>query len=222
MKPLILTTKDKSIIPNHYIKRFQKYTSSYTITIYDDEDCKQFLLKEYGQVFLNKFNYIKLGCFKADLFRYAYLYKRGGLYMDIKTELFKDVDSIFPDPNICYLVGTVSTRSMLYNGIISTPPYNPYMFLLLQDMMSFNNDMPYGTPCINAMTILKYISKNERISYDGYIIPLSCFFPKVRMYKELFFNDCVKLDRHGFCSFICNYDGTRLIKTRDASYTGEF
>jgi len=55
----------------------------YEIKLYDDEMIKSFLLKEYGELYVDIFNYLKDGPIKADFFRICILYKKGGIYSDI-------------------------------------------------------------------------------------------------------------------------------------------
>jgi mannosyltransferase OCH1-like enzyme len=59
----------------------------YEHVLYENNDFEDFLYAEYGQRVLDKYLRITpaYGASKADFFRYALLYKRGGIYLDIKS-----------------------------------------------------------------------------------------------------------------------------------------
>jgi mannosyltransferase OCH1-like enzyme len=62
---------------------WKELNKDYEIKMYDDEMIKSFLLEEYGNLYLNIFNYLENGPIKADFFRICILYKNGGIYSDI-------------------------------------------------------------------------------------------------------------------------------------------
>jgi mannosyltransferase OCH1-like enzyme len=57
--------------------------SEYEIKLYDDEMIQSFLLEEFGDLFVNIFNYLQDGPIKADFWRICILYQNGGIYSDI-------------------------------------------------------------------------------------------------------------------------------------------
>ena len=52
--------------------------------LYDDYECRDFIKKNFGKDVLNAFDTLIPGAYKADLWRYCILYKKGGVYLDIK------------------------------------------------------------------------------------------------------------------------------------------
>lgn len=221
-KVLISTTKDKSKIPKRVLENRKRFASNYEERIFDDKECIEFLEKYYGKKVSDKFQEIKLGAHKADLFRYAYLYKFGGLYVDIKTVFIKDVNTIFVDPTVCYLTITPQSKC-LYNGVIYTPPNNKVMYDLFiksteitdADIYEFNTNYGY-----------KYLSQIEfdspmKIGYNEtkHNIPNVVIMHEIFMHKSFCNNE---LDRHGFCTFIVDENNTLVVKVRDSSYTPNF
>ena len=65
-----------------YSKNWKVLNPEWEIELYDDERCKDFLLDEYSQLYVDIFDYIKDGPIKADLWRVCILNKYGGLYID--------------------------------------------------------------------------------------------------------------------------------------------
>jgi len=52
--------------------------------LYDDNDCREFIRKNFEKDVLDAFDSLIPGAYKADLWRYCILYKKGGIYLDIK------------------------------------------------------------------------------------------------------------------------------------------
>lgn len=65
------------------VKWLKLKNKDYRYEFYDDERICTFLAKEYGQDILDTYNRLNIGAAKADFFRYAILYKKGGVYLDI-------------------------------------------------------------------------------------------------------------------------------------------
>lgn len=51
----------------------------------DDNDCRSFILHEFGEDWLEIFDNYPLGVMKADLWRYMIIYIYGGVYSDLDT-----------------------------------------------------------------------------------------------------------------------------------------
>ena len=88
---------DKSKIPNKVYKNIQKFAPGYKHVIYDDVECKTFLELNYGKEYKYIFEYLlkRTPAHASDLWRYCMLYKYGGVYLDIKTELIEPIDTTF-------------------------------------------------------------------------------------------------------------------------------
>lgn len=220
-KTIMLTNKDKTNIPDHIYEQYERHAKGYTLTVYDDKDCELFLKTEYPPEVLDKFRSLRTGAHKADLFRYAYLYKRGGVYLDVKTVLLKDLDSfVNHDEPMFYVVYTDQKR--LYNGILCTPPGNEYFLRLLDDMVFGPPIRSYIQVCESAARILKehLLSSSGGLSKGFH--ETAGNLPNVCIWKEIFCDSnkhCSgKRDRYGFCNYCIDLHDTKLFKIRDDSY----
>lgn len=81
-KVLMQTGKRKSDMNKHSIK-WQNMNPDYDYVFFDDNDCKSFITKHFNQEVLRAFDCLRPGAFKADLFRYCWLYVEGGVYVDL-------------------------------------------------------------------------------------------------------------------------------------------
>ena len=57
---------------------------------FDDNECRDFIEKYFGNRVLDAYNTLIPGAYKADLWRYCVLYIKGGIYIDIKCDTVDD------------------------------------------------------------------------------------------------------------------------------------
>jgi len=69
-------------IQNLFNKTLEDNTE-YKIEYYSDARCREFIKNNFDQDVLTAFDSLKPGAYKADLFRYCILYKKGGVYGDL-------------------------------------------------------------------------------------------------------------------------------------------
>ena len=91
-------TADLPFLTRWHISGLKKRNADYAYEFYDDSRIEQFLLAEYGQEVYRLYKKINIGAAKADFFRYAVLYKKGGIYVDIDSGINGSLNSfIKPD-----------------------------------------------------------------------------------------------------------------------------
>jgi mannosyltransferase OCH1-like enzyme len=61
----------------------QSQQDQLTYCYFDDHACRQYLTAHLGDRVARAFDGLRPGAFKADLFRYAFLYVQGGIYVDL-------------------------------------------------------------------------------------------------------------------------------------------
>jgi len=70
----------------HHSKNWKRLNPDWNIELYDNNLCEKFLLKEYGKLHADIFNFIQDGPIKSDFWRVCVIYKYGGLYVDADIE----------------------------------------------------------------------------------------------------------------------------------------
>ena len=209
---------NKKYIPNKVYDNVKKYASNYNHLIFDDDECLDYIKNNYDDKVLETYNKLENKAHKADLFRYCILYKEGGLYMDIKVELIKDISNLF-DPNI---LTTCFRKKNIFNGIISTPKNNPLLLELINYMVDNRNEKKtYQMFCRNfADTIRKYTNKplTNNLFVINNIPNIYLFEERVVKYKD---GDDINLyDRYKLIDRIYNKNEF-IIKTRFVDYSGK-
>ena len=76
------------------ITTLQKQNPEFIHHLFDDDDCREFIKDNYSDEVVNAFDSLIPGAYKSDLWRYCILYKKGGVYMDIKYKCADDVKLI--------------------------------------------------------------------------------------------------------------------------------
>lgn len=98
-KQIFQCFRSKTDLPNELlenVKRIKSLNPGWTHQIFDDQDIVLFIETEYGQEWLACYNKInpRYGAARADFFRYLLLYRRGGVYLDIKSSFMKPLDEV--------------------------------------------------------------------------------------------------------------------------------
>lgn len=76
-------TADLPWITRFYVRRMQKKNPGWQYEFYDDERILRFFEAEYPEEYGKAYKSLTIGAAKADFFRYAVLYRTGGVYLDI-------------------------------------------------------------------------------------------------------------------------------------------
>lgn len=223
-KDIIMTTKNKNSIPEYIFKQYDVFANGYNVTVYDDEECKTFLKTWYEPSVLKKFETTEKGAHKADLFRYAYLYIKGGCYFDVKTMLIEPLQNIIDHktPGIFYLVFSINPNTV-YNGIICTPPYNPYILRLLNEVLKNPDSFTYLKNTEDAYSILKHEFSKQPLRVGLNHIRNNEHIDKLVIWNEVDMkndpNACNgETDRYKGCFICVDKHKNSLFRIRDPSY----
>ena len=162
-KKIYVTYYSKKKIPKKVWKNLYYFGKGYKINFFSDNDCINYLNKNFNHKFSNKFKQIKLGAHKADFFRYCILYKEGGIYLDIdlepkikfdkifdhesekifytiiaETKLSKRKKKLFKIREIFRRLNNQSEKS-IFQAMIATYPNNPIFKKLIKDFWVITN-----------------------------------------------------------------------------------
>jgi mannosyltransferase OCH1-like enzyme len=173
-KVIYLSYKTKDI-PDYIIPNIKKLYPNYEIKLYDNNDCIEFLKKEYSQEYVDIFNYLKDGPIKADFWRLCILYKYGGIYFDIDIEHFNNLDNIIEnDTTFTTLVidPTYRTKKRDFNpAIIITNSNNKIIKKCINIYLDkYKNKIKYNYWEYSIVTIMSkilYDELNQEVTKDG-------------------------------------------------------
>ena len=150
-KVIIQTGKTNNINLAQYnaALTFIELNPEYEYIYYDDNDIIEFLKKNFNIEVLNAYNKLIPGAYKADLFRYCYLYINGGCYFDNKMinrtpirETLNKKDDIYLCNHLKDIV--VINDNFYYNALIYSTQKNEIMkYCILKILDNVKNNY-YG------------------------------------------------------------------------------
>jgi len=164
---------------NNLIQTWKDNNQNYAHFLFDDNDCEEFIKKNFEENVYNAYCRIIPGAFKADLWRYCILYIYGGVYVDVDTVCLNSIDN-FIDENIefmtpidlnnCPYYGTYN----LFNCFIASIPKHPILLESIKRIVYNveNNIVPFSNldfsgPGILGKSTNTFIGNNENESFIG-------------------------------------------------------
>lgn len=85
-------TKKIPLLTRFYIWRFMRKNKAYRYEFYDDQRIEKFMQESFAPRVYSAYSRLQIGAAKADFFRYAVLYKKGGVYVDLDSDICVNLD----------------------------------------------------------------------------------------------------------------------------------
>lgn len=86
-----------------HISRFRKRNPEYIYEFYDDLRIEKFFREEFEPDVLSAYLQLNIGAAKADFFRYAILFKKGGIYVDIDSGINSRLDDFIRPEDVAVI-----------------------------------------------------------------------------------------------------------------------
>jgi mannosyltransferase OCH1-like enzyme len=137
---------------NNTVMKTIALTPEFDNFFFSDEDCYNFIRDNFEPDVLNAYICLKPAAFKSDLWRYCILYKKGGMYLDIKLELklplydiLKKYPKIFVQDMMSFPKekNPLTTETPLWNGVMSSPPGNPVFKACIDEIVESCKNRDY-------------------------------------------------------------------------------
>lgn len=153
----IIQTNEKKLIPegmNRANLSIIEMNPEYSYIYMDDKEASEFIKKNFNHRVLNAYIKIKPGAYKADLFRYCWLYKNGGVYIDTGFVARAPLRE-FIDPNDEFVSSEDDGHSWIYNAFMACVPGHLFMKEAIDDIVQnveaeYYGENPYDItgPCL--------------------------------------------------------------------------
>lgn len=145
-KTIVQTSRNK---PKEYIVNMIKDNSTgWEYQHYDDNEIIKFFIEnpliEFPNV-IQKFFSFNYGEHRADLFRYYYLYVKGGVYFDTDAMIECNIDDIIKDYEYFSVDSTYFPNS-IFQGFLGCIPKHPIMYKGLKDIYDIDNARLIASP----------------------------------------------------------------------------
>lgn len=102
-------------------KSIKKYMPDWEYVLMTDKDNRNFIKKHFPD-FLCYYDGFTHNIMRADAIRYAWLYVKGGIYMDLDFEMKHSLDDLFTSDIDAYLVSSGNIGSCITNSFMASKP----------------------------------------------------------------------------------------------------
>ena len=144
----------------------KKLNPRFNYYLYDDNECYEFIKNNYDGSVLNAYNRLIPGAYKADLWRYCVLYKKGGIYLDIKyvpINNFRFIN-LMDSEHFVFDIDNVG----IYNALMVCKPGNELLLKAINKIVENVNNRFYGDNFLEPTgpIMLKKLIENHNISVN--------------------------------------------------------
>jgi mannosyltransferase OCH1-like enzyme len=174
--PKVFFQTNKMNLDDHVPIMIKKMlTPEWKYEFYNDAEVIQFFkdnpIPELPDI-VNKFNSFNKGAHKADLFRYYYLYLKGGIFMDADAMIYVNIEDIVKDYSFVSVESSF-VPGAIFQGVIGASPKNKIIKEALFHAYNTSPDI-LDREYLYLVIELYNILKNNNFGY------------KIKLYEERF------------------------------------
>ena len=132
------------------IKELQRQNPEFVHHLFDDDDCREFIKDNYSSEVVKTYDSLKPGAYKADLWRYCILHKKGGVYMDVKFKCADGVKLINLVDNEYYVEDRpLGGERGVYNGVMICEKGDPKLLKAINSIVDHVRQKYYGKTALS-------------------------------------------------------------------------
>jgi mannosyltransferase OCH1-like enzyme len=138
---------DKSKLPKSVkesIELLKKQNPEFTHYLFDEKECRDFLKNNFSKQILNTYDALIPHALKADLWRYCFLYKNGGIYLDSKYYCINGFNFILLTDKEYFCKDIDHSLGGIYNAIIICKPKNKILLKGIKQVVKNVKNKYYG------------------------------------------------------------------------------
>ena len=196
------------------INSWMEMNKEYSYTYFDEEEMVNFIEDNYSEKYIRTFYKINAGAGRADFFRYLYLYKNGGVWIDVTIVPYISLREFIKNDTEMVLVHDVECNN-IYNALMGFPSGHELLKKCIKKCMSNVNEekfKPLGRNCIYhttgpEMMMMEYDNYKKNNSGEKTVIlrkSLSLKGNITKIIKEIDVYNC----------FYISLDDKKIMKTK--------
>lgn len=186
--PKILIQTSPKPLPKYAIDLTMRHCAGWEYKHFSDKDIYEFFsrnpLDEFRDI-KEKFDSFTHGAHRADLFRYFYLYQKGGVYLDSDAILNAKIEKIIDGYDFVSINSYHLDKTLLFNGFLVVKPGCQIMYEALRDAYETDDSAllgDYHLFCKNLSVIVeKHAGENIKIYQEEKV---KGFYAGVRTYND--------------------------------------
>jgi len=156
-------SKDLPLRMKQSVERLKLKHPRFEHILFDDNDCREFIAKNFDGSVLKAFDSLIPGAYKADLWRYCILYKNGGIYLDLKYECINSFRFIELTEKEHWVVDIGGNN--VYNALIAVKPNNEICLKCINQIVENVRNRYYGTRSVDPTgpgLVSRFIGEERR------------------------------------------------------------
>jgi mannosyltransferase OCH1-like enzyme len=196
------TWKIKDLPPKmkECVERLKRMNPKFKHYLYDNNDCMEFIKNNFDKDVLEAYNNLVPGAYKADLWRYCILYKKGGIYLDIKYSNLDKFDLIEMIDKEYYVKDLPQSGNGVYNAFLICKAGNQKLLKCINKIVENVKNKYYGTGSLEItgpLLMKNFFTENEINNFELTIgehnnittifwknRPILSFYPEYREEKK--------------------------------------
>ena len=132
------------------INTWKQFNPEYEYHFYDKNDRELFIKNNFSKQIYEAYSRIIPGAYKADLWRYCILYKKGWIYVDIKFEPIGDYKFLDLVDDEYYVLDKPNQFGVsLYNGLMVMKPKNEILKTALNQILKNVTNKNYSSSSVH-------------------------------------------------------------------------
>lgn len=166
---ILQTYKQKDLIPNYISNNLKEKNGNWNYYFLDEQESKLFLFENYGEDFVKKYDSFIKQEHKEDLLKLCWLYKNGGCFIDIDTEIILPLDDIIKNVKNNFAILHRDFRSNYYDDIINDDnKFQPKS--LINNLIITNKGNLKIKKCIENMLKINQSDLNDNYSLVLFVL----------------------------------------------------
>lgn len=169
-KVIYQTWKTKNLEPKLEKIRdnIQKKNPDYKIVLFDDDDIEIWIKENFNdEIIWNTYKKLKIGAARADFWRYLILYKNGGIYLDIDSNITESLDLLIKENDSAIISREKNSgySSFLQWCLMFSPEHPVLLRTINLCIYNINNKTSSWLPSLTGPLVftnaINYILKNK-------------------------------------------------------------
>jgi mannosyltransferase OCH1-like enzyme len=174
-KVIIQTSRER--VQPYIIDKIKKQLPDWEYLHFNDDEIMQFFaeypLEEFPNV-RDRFYSFNYGSHRADLFRYYYLYVKGGVYMDTDAMIYTNIDDVLGNYEF-FSVNSNYFPKTIFQGFIGCVPGNIILYEALKDLYFIDNRELLANFHVLCKNLYSFVNNHEN----------DC---RIKLYEEIYGN----------------------------------
>ena len=160
-------TKELPPLMRKTVNTIIKNNPAFNHQLFDDNDCRNFIKDNFDENVVNAYDTLIPGAYKADLWRYCILYKKGGIYLDIKYKPHNGFKFINLTEKEHWVLD--ADKNGVYNALMVCKPNNPILLQSINRVVENVRKRYYGSNCLQPtgpLMLADFFCKKTKNNFD--------------------------------------------------------